>query len=102
MKQSIWKFSLEVTDMQVISMPVNSRILSVQSQNDKPCIWAICNTETKEMEERMFQVYGTCNPFYEGIHFGKEQQFIGTFQLMNGSFVGHLFELVKIEVIQGL
>lgn len=99
MKQSIWKFTLEVEDYQKILMPKGARILSVQTQNNKPCIWAICNTETDEKEEHEFEIYGTGNPFYEGHHFGKGFRFIGTFQLMNGAFVGHLFELEEIQII---
>lgn len=99
MKLSIWKFPLDVEDYQKVLMPVNSRILSVQTQNNKPVLWAICDTETEEKEYREFEVFGTGHPFYEGVHFGKEQRFVGTFQLHGGVFVGHLFELVEIEVV---
>lgn len=102
MKQSIWKFLLDAKDCQKILLPKGARILSTGIQNRRICIWVICNTETDEKEEREFEFYGTGNPFYEGQHFGKELIFIGTVQLQDGLFVGHLFELVNAQVIQGL
>ncbi len=95
MNLSIYKFPFKVKDYQKISMPKGARILSVQTQNEIPCLWAICEVDA-EKQERESEVFGTGNPFYEGIHFGKEHKFIGTFQLHDGSFVGHLFELVDI------
>lgn len=102
MKLSIWKFPLGVEDYQQVLMPINAKVLSVQAQNNKPTLWAICDTETDKKECREFTMFGTGCPFYEGVQFGKEQQFIGTFQLHGGTFVGHLFELVEVKVIQGL
>jgi hypothetical protein len=96
MNLSIYKFPFKVTDYQKISMPKGARILSAQTQNEFPCIWAICDAKTEEKEEREFEVFGTGNPFYENSYFGKEHKFIATFQLNKGSFVGHLFELVEI------
>lgn len=97
MKLSIWKFPLTVTDQQTIMMPINSRILSVQTQGKTPCIWAIVDTEKhKEVEAREFEIYGTGNPFYEGHRFGKDHRFVGTFQLEGGAFVGHIFEQVEV------
>ena len=97
MNQSIWKFELEVRDYQIIEMPKGARILTVQSQHEIPCVWAICDTETYKKENIEFEIYGTGHPFYEGIHFGKKQSYIGTFQLRGGSFIGHLFLLEEIK-----
>jgi hypothetical protein len=96
MNLSIYKFPLVVTDYQKVYFPKNARILSAQVQNSVLCIWAICDAKTEEKEEREFEIFGTGNPFYENSHFGKEHKFIATFQQHNGSFVGHLFELVEI------
>lgn len=95
MKKSIWKFPLDVISYQKISMPINAKILSVQSQNGLPVIWAICNTESEYKEDREFEIVGTGEPFFEDSRFWKEQKYIGTFQLLEGEFVGHLFELIK-------
>lgn len=96
MKKSIWKFVLDVTNYQKLLMPKGSIILSTQSQYDKICIWAICDTETNEKEDREFEIYGTGNPFYENRLLGKESVFIGTIQLYNGTYICHLFELKNI------
>lgn len=95
MTQAIFKYQLEVADYQKIMMPENARILCTQSQKDHCYIWAIVDPQAA-MEEREFEIYGTGHPFFENVHFGKETKYIGTFQIFNGSFVGHLFELVKL------
>jgi len=96
MKKSIWKFSLEIISYQKLFMPKGAKILTVQSQYNAPYIWAICNIEEREKEERKFEIFGTGNPYYENHFFGMGHNYIGTFQLDNGAFVWHLFELVEI------
>lgn len=97
MSKSIWKFELEVKDYQIVEMPKDSKILYVQSQFDIPCVWAECDTETEEKDHVEFEIYGTGHPFYENSHFGKDQEYIGTFQLGSGTFVGHLYLLKEIK-----
>lgn len=36
----IFKYQLEITDRQTILLPHDAEILSVQVQNQKPCLWA--------------------------------------------------------------
>lgn len=89
MKKTIWKFPLEVTDKQFIKMPIGSEIISVQNQLETPCLWAIVNPD-KAIEERCFELFGTGHNMPDDM--GIDRKFIGTFQLRNGDFVGHLFE----------
>ena len=100
MKKSIWKFQLETTDYQKISMPKNAQILTVQIQNETPCIWAICNADA-EKEDREFEILGTGHPYRDDIWMGKEHSYIGTYQLHSGSLVFHLFEL-RTSLYNGL
>lgn len=89
MNETIWKYDLKVNDITHLYSPKDSEILCVQIQNGEPCIWVKVNPEaTKEL--RSFIIIGT----------GHEidvipKKYIGTFQLYDGSFVGHLFELIK-------
>jgi hypothetical protein len=80
----IWKWELEVTDRQVIDMPVATQFLTVQVQRGALCLWGIV-TPGEDVEPRMIRVYGTGNPI--PVDPGR---YIGTAQ--QGPFVWHVFE----------
>lgn len=92
MPKTIYKFEIETLDKFHLTMPKEAEILCVQMQGQKPCIWAKVDPENNS-ENRTFKVYGTGHPIYEPV--GREV-YIGTYQLMGGSLVFHLFELKKI------
>lgn len=83
----IWKFILEVRDEIRVSMPVGAHILTVQTQGNSPCIWAICNP-TAEREWRHFRIYGTGHDMLNN-----PGTYVGTFQLHGGRAVFHLFDI---------
>lgn len=85
--EAIWKFPLDIEDEVKISMPRGAKILCVQTQRNVPYLWAIVDIEASK-EVRTFVIYGT-GPQHEKIR-GK---YIGTFQALDESFVGHVFEL---------
>jgi len=86
--KTIWKFPLELTDRQTIKMPIDAQILSVQSQGNVICLWAIVDEcDGNRLVPRTFFIAGTgnplpCNP--------KSMAFIGTVQIV--PFVWHVFE----------
>jgi hypothetical protein len=83
----IWKWELEVTDRpQVISMPVGAKIRVVQTQHEVPCIWAEVDPAAPT-EDRTFFIVGTGHDFDLD-----NRQYWGSSQLLNGWFVGHVFE----------
>lgn len=87
----IYKYNIPVVDFFELELPIGAKILCVQTQNEMPCIWAMVDPSAAK-HPRRFSVIGT----------GHEIEFtttlyIGTFQMMNGSFVGHLFELLTAE-----
>lgn len=88
----IWKFKIEKAEGDIeIEMPALSEILCVQAQDDQPCIWAKVFTDAGiNRVKRIFQVFGTGHEM-PGIT--KRREYIGTFQLFNGRYVYHLFEL---------
>lgn len=74
-----------------VSMPQGARVLSVQMQRDTPVFWALLDDdEEQETEEREFVIYAT------GHDIPKEHrlEYVGTFQIRDGIFVWHLFEIV--------
>ena len=82
----IFKYALETTDSQIVNMPKGAKILCIQVQYEKPCIWALVDPE-KESEPRIFEIFGTGNPVPD-----RDRRYIGTYQLMGGQLVFHCFE----------
>lgn len=85
----IWKFELEIVDRQFLQMPKGAQILSINYQNDTPCLWAFVDPEAP-IEERCFEIFGTGEGIYEDM--GIVRHFISTFQALDGAFVWHCFE----------
>jgi hypothetical protein len=83
-KSTIWKYPLEVEDLQQIEMPVGAQVLAVEVRNGQPCLWAKVDP-TKLNVVCEIATVGTGHPanHAEGL------QYIGTYQL--GNFVGHVF-----------
>ena len=83
----IWKWPLEITDRQAVTLPRNARILTAQMQGDVLCIWTECDP-TGGGEARTFSVYGTGNPMPES-----PGLYIGTVQTHGGALVWHVYEI---------
>jgi hypothetical protein len=82
----IYKYPISVNDEIVIKMPKDAKVLTVQMQKSEPCIWALVDPDKEEIERR-FYLYGT------GMTVTHSESYIGTFQMLNGGLVFHLFEL---------
>lgn len=90
--ETIWKFEIaEITDRFTLEMPVGAVVLTVQTQNETPCLWATVDSE-REKEKRYFEIVGTGNPFPQEKDEQINRKYIGTFQLFGGRIVFHLFE----------
>jgi len=83
--KAIFKYALLVTDRQEIEMPVGAKILTCQVQREKPCVWALVDPSAPQ-EFRTFSTYGTGHPIYQ-----EPGEYVGTYQLESGGFVGHVF-----------
>jgi len=69
-------------------MPKGANIISLQTQFDTPCIWAIVNPDASK-EKRTFFTIGTGHkyPNFTGlVH-------IGSYSIQGGVLVFHVFEL---------
>lgn len=82
--RTIWKFT--ITEQTKILVPEGSEILDVQIQNGEPQLWLMVDEE-KPTVTRNFEVVGT------GHDVPDEAKYIGTFQLLLGELVFHLFEV---------
>jgi hypothetical protein len=84
---TIWKFPLEVTDSQMVSMPPETVILHVGVQRGTPCLWGLVTRPEDDKIQREILTIGTGHPIASG-----KKRYLGTYQLMDGSLVFHIFE----------
>lgn len=87
MSKSIWKFQLEITDRQLVEMPMGANIIHVGNQYGMVCLWAEVDTDVGK-ESRWFRIYGTGHNVVslEGL------DFVGTVITMDGKLVWHVYE----------
>ena len=97
MKQAVWKFNLTIEDAQTVKMPAGAKLLSIQSQGTDIQLWALVDTEEKNVGHRLLLCIGTgqvaaevpnLQPLFErGVEL---DQFVATVQ--DGPFVWHFFD----------
>ena len=87
--KTIWKYELDTVDNQLIEMPLSARILTVQTQNEKPCLWCLTypNIPKEVWKKREIIIHGTGHDV-EAV----PGEYIGTYQLLNGALVYHVFD----------
>lgn len=85
--KAVWKFPLKPTGVQKIRMPRDSTILTVQKQGQFLSLWALVETD-KEPVDRLFIIAMSGKPLPDKIN-----RYIGTFQIPEQNFVGHVFEI---------
>lgn len=88
-RRTIWKYPLVATTAIDLEMPKGARVLTVQTQNHAPVMWALVDPAAAK-ELRRFRVVGTG---HEGAP--DRGTYIGTFQLQGGSLVFHVFEVPR-------
>ena len=98
MTHIIYKEILNFTESEYLelSLPFNSQLLSVQVQREKICLWYRWNLEAKndEPETRALLMVGTGHEVNNKYNLNT---FLGTVQLMGGSFVFHIFEVGVLD-----
>ena len=85
--KTIYKYELELTDWQMWTMPEGAEILCVQIQQGKPCLWVLEDTDRPPCA-RWIRLFGTGHE----IPPDEDLEYIGTFQMFDGGFGGHVFE----------
>ena len=86
MGTQVWKYELEVVDTQWLELPRGANILSVDVQHGTPCLWAQVDTEAVK-DSVLIVTHGTGHPMKSN-----HMEFLGTYQLESGSFIGHVFK----------
>ncbi len=84
--KKIFKYELQVTDSQTITMPKGAQIISAQVQNNKPVLWDIVDEFAKD-DYTIINMVGTGHE----IKFDHGYTFLSTIQLHGGMLVFHIF-----------
>jgi len=91
--KAIWKFGLDIIDVQTVSMPEGAKILSVQAQNGMPYLWAEVDVEATP-KDRTIEIFGTGHPMR--CDMGVSREYIETFQIRGGQLVFHVYEYTGV------
>lgn len=83
---TIYKYPLQVTSEQTIDLPIGAKLLTVQTQNSTPCLWAMIRTSDYTKKIKVF-TFGAGHP----IPFEFQGDYLGTYQLEDGRLVFHVF-----------
>jgi hypothetical protein len=84
MKKTIWKATLEPTDVQAIDTPVGAEMLCAREQHEKICVWFRCDPSAP-VEKRKIAIVGTGNPA------PADGRYLGTASLRGGALMFHVF-----------
>ena len=87
MAKSIWKFPLSVTDAQLVEMPLEAKILTVDAQRDIVCLWAEVDPVVAEKHFRTIWIFGTGHSMPDD-----PGNYIGSFTLASGDLVFHAYD----------
>ena len=93
--RTIYKYEIPV-DGNLVSMPIDSQILSVGAQGESIVLWVEVDTERPECH-RYFEVFGTGHAIPDNrMHsdMGVSRKFIGT--VFMGPFVWHVYEYTGV------
>lgn len=86
MSLAIYKYPLHPNG--VNHLPSGAKILSVQTQYNTPCVWALVDS-TKQVVEHFFEVVPTGSA-----PSSPDLEFLGTVQLDGGNLVFHIFHRI--------
>lgn len=90
MSQTIYKYPISPTLNVTIDLPVGAEILTVQTIDNSPYIWALVDPNA-EIETRFFEVFATGEEILSDM--GTTRRYIGTFQIQYAiTLMFHLFE----------
>ena len=84
----IFKYQLVVTDSQEITLPVNSKILSVQNQNEEIVLYALVDDKIVLTRKHKIIIHGTGHEADDIVAFN----FIGTVSMHGSRLIFHVFE----------
>lgn len=65
--RTIWKYPIEITDKQTISIEEDAKFIHVSlDPKGEPCLWFECD-DTKPTKKRTIRVFGTGHPLPDDV-----------------------------------
>jgi len=94
--KTVWKYSLTPNESIFGTdiwheMPVGAEIIAVDTQHGSPQMWAVHDVAQNYTSKRHFIIVGTGHDDIED-----EWIYVGTFQVNDGSFVFHVYEVPEV------
>ena len=83
----IYKYAIETTDYQEITMPAGAEVLCVQTQHETPYIWARVDPDEQIFHRRKFSIFGTGHDITDD-----PGRYVGTYQIDGGVLIFHLYD----------
>lgn len=94
----IYKYKIPINDNFNFILPIDSKILTVQTQTGNPYIWVLINGSglpseylESKCERRKFRLFGDDHPINKS---HEDLIYLGTFQLEKDKLIFHLFEII--------
>ena len=81
--KTIYKYPLVLDDIQIVPLPRDAHLLTVQEQQGSLMLWASVDTDAREVEQTIY-IVGTGQPLQE-----YHQHYLATIQF--DGFVWHVF-----------
>jgi hypothetical protein len=85
---TVYKYPFSIADDFKMSFPKGVRLLCVQTQQEKPCLWALVDPDVEPTVVVKFHLAGTGHPIDIP---AQNLSYFDTFQMYDGSLVFHLF-----------
>lgn len=94
-KYPIYKYPINATGINRIKMPAGAKLLSAdRDASEQICVWAIVDTDVREMEEHKIIGLGTGWPVPE-LNDRWHYRFIDTIVEQEYGLVWHIFEILE-------
>jgi hypothetical protein len=84
--KSIFKYPIQIMDVQKVTMPFESKILCAQMQRDQLCLWAEVAPDSP-LHPRTIEIFGTGHAMDDS-----SRIYIGTVQMIGGGLIWHVYE----------
>lgn len=85
--KTIYKYPLQITDIQDVLLPAGAQLLTVQTQDDCAQLWALVDPSVDKTEKIQLSMYGTGHPIFTS----EPGRHLSTIQLQSGRLVFHVF-----------
>ena len=84
----IYKYPIEIRDEQTISVPKDSKILAIQTQNEQLVVYALVDINQKEMQTIEIRIFGTGHDLDINM---TSWTYLGTVMTYHDKLVWHIF-----------